>query len=363
MTGVAPLRVAVIGCGNISGEYLGTLSAAPTVEVAWCADLDRAAAARQAQRYGVGRHGLPAEALADDGVELVVNLTSPAAHAPVAKAALEAGKHVWNEKPLATDLAASAALLALAEQRGLRLGCAPDTVLGPGLTAVRELIAAGGIGTPLTALTLMQGPGPDVWHPNPAFFFQPGAGPLFDMGPYYLTTLALLFGPAERAVSVARTSRPSRTVANGPLAGTTVPVAVPTHVSGMVEYASGAAATMIFSFDSPLNRHGFVEITGSEATLALPDPNAFGGTITRWPLGADTPEVIEAPAAGNHRGIGVLDMGAAIRAGVPHQAGGDLAHHVLEVMCALDRSATEGRFVPITSTFPAPPVRSTTLRR
>ena len=183
--------------------------------------------------------GSPADALAHPGVQLVVNLTVPAAHAEVIAAAIAAGKHVWSEKPLTLDVPAGRALLAEADAAGVRVGCAPDTVLGAGLQSARRLIDSGAIGTPLTALTLLQGPGPQSWHPDPEFLFAPGAGPLFDLGPYYLSVLAMLFGPARRVAAVGRRPRESRVIGSGPRAGTEFAVAVPTYVAALAEYAGG----------------------------------------------------------------------------------------------------------------------------
>lgn len=349
-----PLGVAVIGCGNISTQYLRQLTAFPDLQVLFCADLDPARAAAQAKAFDVPGSGLPAEALAHPGVELVVNLTIPAAHAEVAHTALSAGKHVWNEKPLTDDLDAAHALLQHAEDAGLRIGCAPDTLLGPGFQTAARLIADGAIGTPLTALALLQGPGPDRWHPDPAFLFARGAGPLFDMGPYYLSALAWLFGPATRTAAVGRRAQPVRTVKSGPLAGTSFPVETPSQVSALLEYRDGPAATVLFSCDSPLERSGFLEVTGTEATLALPDPNHFDGEIRLRRAGDAEWTVVPTVGTGTGRGAGVLELARALREDRPHRASGELALHVLETMTAIERSAATGAFQQIHSAFPAP---------
>ncbi len=284
----------------------------------------------------------------------MVNLTIPAAHAEVAHQAVAAGKHVWNEKPLTLDTTAGRGLLAAAARAGVRVGCAPDTVLGAGLQTARRLIAGGAIGEPRSALMLMQDPGPDRWHPDPEFLFRRGAGPLFDMGPYYLSTLATLFGPAEQVAALGRRSQPSRVIGRGPRAGTRFEVEVPTHVAALIGYAAGPAATLLLSFDSPLRRHGFVEITGTEATMALPDPNGFGGDIRLRPAGRDDWETVPSAGATAGRGLGVLDMARAIRAGTAHRASGELALHVLDVMEAVARSITGSTFEPVASTFETP---------
>ena len=218
-----PVGVAVVGCGTISREYLRNLTAFPDLRVLFCADIDLERAAKQAATYGVPESGTPEEALRHPEVEIVVNLTIPSAHAGVSSAALAAGKSVWTEKPLTLDTASGRRLLAEADQAGLLLGCAPDTMLGAGLQTARRLMAQGVIGMPQTALTMMQSPGPELWHPDPEFLFQPGAGPVFDIGPYYLSWLATIFGPAERVAAVSRRSRDTRVIGQGAAGGHRVP--------------------------------------------------------------------------------------------------------------------------------------------
>ncbi len=349
-----PFGVAVVGCGNISNQYLRNLTQFPDVKVLFCADIDIERAKSQASAYDVPESGGVQQALDHPGVELVVNLTVPVAHAEVANAAIEAGKHVWNEKPLALDVDAGRSTLTTAREKGLRVGCAPDTVLGAGLQSARRLIGSGAIGTPLTALTLLQGPGPQTWHPDPEFLFRPGAGPLFDLGPYYLSTLAMLFGPANRVAAIGRKARGTRVIGSGPRAGTGFAVDVPTHVAVLAEYASGQAASLLFSWDSPMSRQGFVEITGSEATLAVPDPNGFSGDLRVRRTGDKEWTVIPSHGATGGRGIGVVDMVRAIRRGEPHRASAEIALHVLEMMVAIERSAAGARFEPVASGFEAP---------
>jgi predicted dehydrogenase len=349
-----PFGIGVIGCGNISNQYLKNLTAFPDVAVVICADVDAARAEAQAAAYGVPEWGSPADALGHPAVQLIVNLTVPAAHAKVSGAAIAAGKHVWSEKPLTLDVAAGRALLGQADAAGVRIGCAPDTVLGAGLQSARRLIDNGAIGTPLTALTLLQGPGPQIWHPDPEFLFAPGAGPLFDLGPYYLTVLAVLFGPALRVAAVGRRPCESRVIGSGPRAGTAFRVAVPTYVAALAEYTGGQAASLLFSWDSPLSRQGFVEITGTEATLAVPDPNRFDGHPRIRRAGDADWTVIPAEGAAAGRGTGVVDMVRAIRGGTSHRASGEMALHVLEMMSAIERSAVNAAFEPVETRFEAP---------
>jgi predicted dehydrogenase len=349
---VGPAGVAVVGCGTISHEYLRNLTSFSDLNVLFCADLILERAQEQAAKYGVPEWGTTAQALRRPDIELVVNLTNPGAHAEVTSAALAAGKSVWTEKPLALDTAAGRRLLAEADRAGLRLGCAPDTVLGAGFQTARRLIAEGVIGVPQTALALMQNPGPEGWHPDPEFLFQRGAGPLFDIGPYYLSVLALIFGPAERVAAAGHRSRDTRVIGRGPRAGTEFRVAVPTQVSALIEYAGGPVATLLLSFESPLRRHGFVEITGTEATLALPDPNRFDGEIRLHAAGTD--QVLPTAGAVDGRGLGVLDLSRALRRGGRPRASGELGLHVLETMEAIDQSAADHSFQPVRSTFTRP---------
>jgi predicted dehydrogenase len=343
-----------VGCGTISSAYLRNLTSFPDLKVLYCADVDVERAKAQAEAFGVPAAGTTAEALAHPGVEIVVNLTLPATHVEISNAAVAAGKNVWVEKPLALDTASAAGLLAAADTAGVRVGCAPDTVLGAGLQTARRLIDDGSIGVPQTGLALVQGPGPESWHPAPEFLFKRGAGPLFDLGPYYLTTLAVLFGPATQVAALGRRSRATRVVGSGPGAGTEFEVEVPTHVSALIGYASGEAATILLSFDSPLSRHGFVEITGTAATLAAPDPNRFDGDVRLHELGAADWRAVPAVGAADGRGMGVLDMARGLRTGEPHRATGEIALHVLEIMEAIERSAVTGRFEPVHSTFSRP---------
>jgi len=349
-----PFGVAVVGCGNISKQYLKNLATFPDVRVLFCADIDAGRAKAQAAAYGVPASGSVEQALEHPDVQLVVNLTIPAAHAEVASAAIAAGKHVWNEKPLAPDVAAGRALLEQARAAGVRVGCAPDTVLGAGVQSARRLIASGSIGTPISALALLQGPGPESWHQDPEFLFAKGAGPLFDLGPYYLSVLATLFGPTARVAAISRRARDTREIGSGPRAGTEFNVEVPTFISAVAEYAGGQAGSVLFSWDSPLHRMGFLEVTGTEATLAMPDPNQFDGDLRVRRAGDREWTVIGSTGAAAGRGSGVVDMVRAIRRGEPHRASGEMALHVLEMMTAIERSGSTAAFEPVESGFDAP---------
>lgn len=352
MTG--PVGVAVVGAGTISTEYLTNLTAFPDLAVHLVADLRPQVAAAQAERFGVPASGGLQDALEHPGVEIVVNLTAPAAHAEVALAAVRAGRSVWNEKPLTLDRAGGRELLAAAEEAGVLLGCAPDTVLGAGAQTARRSIARGDIGVPSSAHTAFVGPGPERWHPNPAFLFAAGAGPLLDMGPYYVTTLVSILGPVARVAAVGTRARATRVVASGPLAGTSFPVEVPTHVEVLLEFEEGGASHSTLSADAPAERPPLVEVTGSEGLLRVPDPNRFDGTVQLLPAGGST--WIERPAEGaaHGRGLGVLDLARALRAGGVARADGELGFHVLDVLLAAEESIAEGRFAGVESTARAP---------
>ncbi|TLM82225.1 Gfo/Idh/MocA family oxidoreductase [Pseudarthrobacter sp. NamE2] len=350
-----PVGVGVIGAGNISKQYLDNLTAFPDLKVHVVTDLFQEAAEARAKEYGIPEWGGPEKALQHPDVEIIVNLTIPAAHVEVATAAVNAGKHVWTEKPFSLDRESGLGLLKLADAAGIRLGTAPDTFLGAGLQTALRLIQHGDIGTPLTAMTTFQTPGPESWHPNPAFLFQYGAGPLFDMGPYYLTTLVQAFGSIRKVAAVGSKAKDIRMIGSGPKAGEEFTVEVPTHVSAMAQFESGASSHSVFSFESPRVRMGFVEITGTEATISLPDPNMFDGDIRLWRAGDEDWTTIPAAGPANGRGMGVLDMARSLRAGVPHRATGELAYHVLDSMVSIAESMESGTFVDVASNAPASP--------
>lgn len=344
-----PVGIGIIGAGVISKTYLENLNNFPDTTVLAVGDLYPEAATTRAQEHGVAVSGGVEAVLDHPDVELVVNLTIPAAHAQVADQAIAAGKHVWNEKPLALDRASGRALLDTADAAGLRVGCAPDTFLGAGLQATRRAIDAGLIGDPLTALILLQGPGPESWHPNPAFLFQEGAGPLFDIGPYYLTALVQMFGPVATVAAIGSTAKEKRVIGSGPKAGEEFDVTVPSQTSALAMFESGQSLTTIFSFDSPVPRT-LLEITGTEATLLVPDPNTFGGELKIRKAGAEDWEVVESTTQLASRGTGVLDMARAIREGRPHRAQGALAYHVLDIMISMAESGERREFVRVEST-------------
>ena len=349
------LRVGLVGCGNISDIYLINAPLFRDIEFVACADLVDAAAKKQADKYGLARAAVN-DLLKSDDVDIVLNLTIPEAHAEVATAAIEAGKHVYGEKPLATTLDDGAALVDLAKAKGLRVGSAPDTVLGASHQAARKLIDAGGLGRPLTGLIDFQSHGMEHWHPNPAFFFRPGAGPVFDMGPYYLSAMVTLLGPVKAVQAVAATpsrSAPSRRPTSPRRARNDGDDA--DDDSGLLEFANGANIAYVTSWDVWKHSVKPIEMHGEKGSLRVPDPNFFGGPVMvahqrgDWqnspapgPFGVlNWPK--DKPVNANYRGLGLADMARGIIDKRPHRANGDVALHVLAVMEGLLTAASEAR--------------------
>ncbi len=349
------MRIGVIGCGTISDFYLRTLPNFAGLAVVACADLLPERAAAKAAQYNL--RALPTAALlADPDIDLVLNLTLPQAHAEINLAALTAGKHVYTEKPFAVAREDGQRTLALARERGLRVGVAPDTVLGAGLQTVRHIIDTGLIGQPVAFMAFMGSPGHESWHSDPAFYYQAGAGPMFDMGPYYLTALIHLFGPVRRVTGLASTPFAQRTITSQPHFGETIQVNTPTHIVGALEFASGPVGTLVTSFDIRHHRQPRVEIYGSEGSVSLHDPNAFGGPVLlRRRDDADWHEVPHThPYADNLRGLGVADLAAAHREGRPHRANGDVGYHVLDLMHAFLDAARDGQHILLDSSCDRP---------
>jgi len=350
-----PLNIGVIGVGVISRQYFEHFPHLPNLRLTAVADLDVQRASAVAAEQGVEARTVD-ELLADPGVDAVLNLTIPAAHADIALRALAAGKHVYGEKPLALSTAEAAPVLARARELGLRVGSAPDTVLGTGIQTARALLDEGRIGDPVAAAVAWSAPGHELWHPAPAFYYQPGGGPLFDMGPYYLTSLVTFFGPVVRVSGATTRSSRERTVATGPLAGTAIPVAVDTHVTAILEHASGVISTVTVSFEVWATRAPKFEVFGTAGTIAVPDPNMFSDTVQL--ATAETREFRDVPVAGGYadagRGYGLSDLARGIETGRPHRASGELAFHVLEIMEAVTRAGASHTVVELESTVERP---------
>ncbi|MCY4019593.1 MAG: Gfo/Idh/MocA family oxidoreductase [Chloroflexi bacterium] len=348
------LNVGLIGTGNIAPAYIRGCESFDIIKIIACADIlvDRA-------RAFAAEHGLAAYSvdnlLARDDIDIIVNLTIPATHADVSLQIIEAGKHVYSEKPLAINRADGAEVIHAAKSAGLRVGCAPDTFLGGGLQTVRKFIDDDIIGRPVAATAVFMAHGPEAWHPNAGIFYLKGGGPLFDMGPYYLTALVSLMGPVARVAGSARITFPERIATSEALMGQALPVEVNTHISSTLEFECGAIATVITSFDIWGHHLPPIEIHGEKGSLSAPDPNRFDGDVQALLGGAG--EWVDVPLSHTiniGRGAGVADMAYAIQSGRPHRASGDLAFHVLDIMCALEESAARGEHIQIESTLPQP---------
>jgi predicted dehydrogenase len=352
------VKVGVVGCGKISGAYFKRLPQFEILEVKACADLDMERAKASAEEFGIPVACTVDELMADPEIQIVVNLTIPQAHYPVAKAALEAGKSVHGEKPLTVSRDEGKELLDLAASKGLLIGSAPDTFFGGGIQTCRKLIDDGWIGDPVAATAFMLCHGHESWHPDPEFYYKVGGGPMFDMGPYYLTALVNLLGPVSRVTGSARISFPERTITSEKKYGKKVEVEVPTHVTGIMDFANGAVGTIITSFDAWGHSLPFIEIHGSLASLSVPNPNTFGGPVKirfghdpdrQW---RDVP--ITHVYTENWRGIGVADMAYAIQNGRKNRASGELAYHVLDLMHAFHDASESNAHVQMQSTCERP---------
>lgn len=337
------MNIGIVGCGVISRHYAENAKAFDSFELVACADLDRAAAERLAAEHGLAVATVD-ELIADPSVDLVLNLTPPSVHVAVIRQALEAGKHVYSEKPLATTTAEAGELVAEAERRGLRIGCAPDTFLGGAYQAARALVDAGAIGEPLSVSAAMLVGSQASWHPNPDIFYADGAGPLLDMGPYYLTAIVALLGPVRRVAGFASTRVLERAIEIGPRAGERFTAGTPTHTAAVLELASGATANLVASFEATGQYVCQLEIHGTEGVLSLPDPNAFDGPVRLRRLREGWRDVpFSSLGAQDARGIGVHDLAEAIASDRPHRASGRLAHHVVDVARTILAAAAEGR--------------------
>ena len=353
-----PVNVGVIGCGNISDAYFGTFPRYPITKMAAVADMIPERAQAKAEKYGIAKAYSVAEMLADPEIEIVLNLTIPNAHYDVSMQAVRAGKNVYNEKPLCITRAEGAELIAEAKKRNLLVGCAPDTVLGGGHQICRSLINSGAIGSPVGVVANMLCHGHESWHPAPEFYYKVGGGPMFDMGPYYLTALVTMLGPVKKVAGLTRITFPERTITSEPLNGTKVTVDVPTHVTGLLLFENGAIGNITTSFDVWAANMPCIEVFGTEGSLSLPDPNGFGGVPKIKKQGdADWSEVEwNSKFSEGSRGLGVADMAYSIRTGRPHRASGAIADHVLEIMHAIHTASSTASYVDITSTFAIPNV-------
>ncbi|GAA3277286.1 Gfo/Idh/MocA family protein [Paenarthrobacter aurescens] len=352
-----PLNVGVIGCGAIIAQYLTNFRKLDSINLVAVADLDPARAQAVADSYDGVRALSVDELLAADDVDLVLNLTIPAAHADIALKAIAAGKSVYGEKPLAATTAEAQQVLDAAAAAGVTVGCAPDTVLGTGIQTARKAIDDGLIGAPISATATMATPGHERWHPNPDFYYQPGGGPLLDMGPYYVSALVTLLGPVVSVVGAASHTRNERTIGSGARQGQVVPVNIDSHVTGVLVHASGALSTLFMSFDAVRTKSPNIEIHGETGSLVVPDPNHFDGDVQLFALGAEDWETLPVSAGyvDSGRGFGIADL-ANTPSGQEPRAGGQLAFHALDIMESVLESARSGQSVAIKSTAARPPV-------
>lgn len=346
------MKIGIIGTGNISGAYFGGVQKTEMLEVKACSDLRTEVAKSQAERYGC-QAVTNAELLADPEIELVLNLTNPRAHAEVALETIEAGKHAYSEKPFGVTMAEGQQIVQAAEAKGVRLGCAPDTFLGAGIQTSRKVLDEGAIGRPVAGTAFMCGHGHESWHPNPAFYYDIGGGPMLDMGPYYITALVNLLGPVKRVAGVTTMAFKERIATSEAVNGLRIPVNTNTHLTGAIEFVNGTVVTMIMSFDMWRHSLPCIEIYGTEGSMTVPDPNGFGGAVNVATPGSNWDQV---PLAfpENARTIGVIDMACAIRADRPHRVSGALAFHVLETMLAFEKSSQTNEHVQIQSTVERP---------
>jgi len=354
---VPKTRIGVVGCGNISSIYLKNAARFENIQVHALADLDLSRAEAQAKAFDIPNILSPRELIEGNEVDVILNLTIPAVHGEVALQALRNGKSVYNEKPIAAALGEAAAMIEIASRNGLRVGCAPDTFLGSAHQCARKLLDDGAIGTPVAAVAFMLSGGVETWHPNPYFFYQPGGGPMFDMGPYYLTALTTLLGPVRRVTGSARISSPRRLIGSMPHKGKLIDVKIPTHIAAVLDFTAGPVATLITSFDIPGQSHlPRIEIYGTTGTLQVPDPNCFEGEVLLNKAGDKEWQSVPSTFgyAENSRGLGLADMSRAIVSGRPHRANGQTAFHVLDIMHAIHDASEKGTHIELQSDMVRP---------
>ncbi|MBE7043675.1 MAG: Gfo/Idh/MocA family oxidoreductase [Ruminococcaceae bacterium] len=346
------MNIGIVGCGNISGIYFKNLTEIfQNVTIYACADLDEEKVKKAAEEWKVPHIMTLEEMLSCDEIELILNLTTPQGHYPINKKCLEAGKHVYVEKPLALTYEQGKELVELAQSKNLYIGCAPDTFMGAGIQTARKLIEDGFIGTPVAASAFMMLHGHEHWHPDPEFYYLEGGGPLFDMGPYYLTALVNLLGPATDVCAMAKKSFSTRTITSQPKYGKVIPVETETHIAGLIQFETGAVATLVTSFDVWKHSMPCIEIYGTLGSIKVPDPNTFGGSVMLSTK--EDKEFREIPYISgyneNSRGMGVSNMIAAIESKAPCGASGKQGLHVLEMMEGMLKSGREQKWVSLES--------------
>lgn len=358
------MRIGIVGCGDISGIYLKNLTEMyHEVEVVHVCDVVAERVEAAAKEYSIARHSTDMKDLMNDpDVDIVLNLGRTFDHYAISEAALNAGKHVYSEKPLGITLEEGKKLIALAKEKGLHIGCAPDTFLGGAFQTCRKIIESGMIGDLVGASAFMVCRGHESWHPNPGFYYKPGGGPMLDMGPYYITTLINLMGGIKRVTGMARKTFPVRTITSQPHYGDTIDVEVDTHVNGLMEFENGAIGSILTTFDVYNSKAPSIEIYGTEGTLQVPDPDWFGGEIKLYRPETEEYSVIPSmfPYDGNCRGLGLADMAKAIQTGREIRVSGERALHVLEVMCGFIKSSEEHRHIDIETPYTKPALMKST---
>lgn len=347
--------IGIIGCGNISGAYLKAMASFPILDIRGVADMNADMARSRAEEFNLRARSVE-DLLGDPEIEIIVNLTVPKAHVEVALRSLDAGKHTYSEKPLGVTFAEGKRLADAAKAKNLRIGAAPDTFLGGSHQTARTLIDQGVLGKPVGGTATFMCPGHERWHPNPAFYYETGGGPMLDMGPYYITDLVNLFGPVAKVAGFAFSPRKERIITSEPRNGEIIPVEIATHVTGAMAFENGAIVQIGMSFDVAGHRHVPLELYGTEGTLIVPDPNYFGGDVELLKKGGEFEhqDLTSPYSDGNYRSIGVADMAHAIRSNRPHRANGDLALHVLEVMEAFQSASDTGTTIAITTPVDRP---------
>jgi predicted dehydrogenase len=360
------LKVGVIGCGNISAAYFRLSPLFRGIEMRACADINMDAAKARAKEFSLRAETVD-DLLAAKDIDIVVNLTIPAVHYEVSKKVLDAGKHVYSEKPFVLSVKEGLDLKKRAEKKGLRIGSAPDTFLGGAHQLARDLIDTGKVGKITSGACFVMGHGMEHWHPNPDFFFQPGAGPVLDIGPYYVTNLIQLIGPVKQVAAVATTPAKERTILSKPRRGEKIPVNTPTTIHAILEFENGAVVTLNTSWDVWTHNHAPMELYGEAGTLFVPDPNFFGGNVSYTDAGkaaktlpkwlhpfAVANEKHSMGMMANYRTAGLADMALAIGEGRPHRCSMELALHAVDVMTSILKSGETGKFVATQTTCERP---------
>lgn len=362
---VKKLNVGIIGCGNISASYMSLSKLFRNIDVVACADVDQKAAKARAKEYGLNSCSVD-DLLSSDDVDIIVNLTIPAAHYEVSRRTVDAGKHVYSEKPFVLSVKEGKDLLKRAAKKGVRVGSAPDTFLGGAHQQARSLVDSGAVGKITSGTAHVMGHGMEDWHPNPDFFFKPGAGPVLDIGPYYVTNLIQLIGPVKRVMAMSSTPSSHRTIGSAARKGEKIKVETPTTIHALLEFDNGALVTLGTSWDVWQNDHNNMELYGEDGTLFVPDPNFFGGEVgltkkgkSRKPPKFTHPLSIPNREHGqgmmaDYRTIGLADMAAAILEDRPHRCSHELALHAVDVMTSILKAGETGKAVTLSTTCKRP---------